>query len=61
MKNNSTDLTEQEISALVRKAKADYQRQWSRANKDRIKLIQKRYWQRKALKALEQQKGEDEK
>jgi hypothetical protein len=56
MENNIRDLSEQEIAALVRKEKAAYQKKWSAANRDRVKLIQKRYWQKKALKALEQQK-----
>jgi hypothetical protein len=61
MNSNHIDLTPQELRALVLKEKADYQRAWSRANREKVRKYQRDYWTRKALKALEQQKGEDEK
>jgi hypothetical protein len=61
MNSNHIDLTPQELRALILKEKADYQRAWSRANREKVRKYQRDYWTRKALKALEQQKGEDEK
>lgn len=61
MNSNHIDLTPQELRALVLKEKADYQRAWSRANREKVRKYQRDYWTRKALKALEQQKGEDAK
>ena len=59
MEANQTDLTPQELRALILKEKADYQRAWSRANREKVKQYQRDYWIRKALKAYEQQKGEE--
>lgn len=61
MEANQTDLTPQELRALILKEKADYQRAWSQANRQKVKKYQQDYWARKALKAYEQQKGGDEK
>ncbi len=61
MNLNQTDLTPQQLRTLMLKEKADYQRAWSRANREKVRKYQRDYWTRKALKALEQQKGEDEK
>jgi hypothetical protein len=56
---NQTELTPQELRAMVLRQKAEYQRAWSRANRDKVKKYQRDYWIRKALRAYEQQKGED--
>jgi len=63
MNSNHIDLTPQELRALILKEKADYQRAWSQANRDKVKKYQRDYWERKALKAYEQQQkgGEEEK
>lgn len=60
MSLNHIDLTPQELRALILKEKADYQRAWSRANRDRVRRYQRDYWTRKALKAYEQQRKEGE-
>lgn len=58
MNLNQTDLTPQQLRALMLKEKADYQRAWSRANREKVKKYQRDYWIRKALKAYEQKEGE---
>lgn len=36
------------------KARAEYMRKWRAANPDKVKEHRKRYWERKALKAMEE-------
>jgi hypothetical protein len=38
-----------EISEQIKKAKNEYMRQWRAKNKDKLKKIQDRYWEKKAV------------
>lgn len=42
-------------------ARREYQRQWRKANKDKIKAAQKRYWEKKAasLTGIENENEEE--
>jgi len=39
-----------ELSTAERKAKNAYIREWRRNNKERIRIINKKYWRKKVLK-----------
>jgi len=41
------------MSEAARKARNAYQRQWAKNNPDKVKEINRRYWERKATKAAE--------
>jgi hypothetical protein len=43
-------MTEQELAEQVKKAKAEYNREWRRKNPEKVKQNLERYWRRKALK-----------
>lgn len=47
----------QDLSEAARRAKNAYAREWREKNPERVKAIQRRYWERKA-KLLEEQAGE---
>ncbi len=38
----------------IRKAKAAYARDWRRKNPDKVKRIQDRYWEKKAMQLMPQ-------
>ena len=42
-----------ELTAEARAAKNEYMRQWRAKNKDRVKAINQRYWERRATKREE--------
>ena len=58
METKEIALTEEEIKKLTLKAKADYQKAWSRANKDKVRKNQQNYWRRRALEAYQKQQEE---
>ncbi len=37
----------------------EYKRKWNRANKDKVKAAQERYWQRKAEQVLQQEAAQE--
>lgn len=41
-----------EIDEIIRKEKNLYQREWRAKNKDRVRVINRRYWEKRALKKL---------
>lgn len=51
---------ESEMIELARKIKNERAREWSRKNKDKVREINKRYWLKRAKKALEERKKEME-
>jgi hypothetical protein len=59
METKEIALTEEEIKKLTLKAKADYQKAWSRANKDKVRKNQQNYWRRRALEAYQKQQEEE--
>lgn len=44
-------MTQEELNLLVREEKAKYLREWRRKNPDKVKKANRKYWERKALKA----------
>lgn len=42
-----------EMTAAAAEARREYKRKWNRANKDKVKAAQARYWERKAQQAAE--------
>lgn len=50
-----SDLTEQAIEL-----RRTYYREWRAKNKDKVRLNNQRYWERKVLKAMQDRKGENE-
>lgn len=42
--------TEFELSEKAREAQRAYQREWRKKNKDKVKLKNKRYWEKQAAK-----------
>lgn len=40
------------IEDLVKEEKNLYQREWRAKNKDKVRVINKRYWEKRALKRL---------
>lgn len=41
-----------EIDEIIRNEKNLYQREWRAKNKDRVRVINRRYWAKRALKKL---------
>lgn len=46
-------MTEATITDAAAEARRAYQRKWQRANADKVKEYQRRYWQKKANEAAE--------
>lgn len=44
----------------AKEARRAYKRAWNRANRDRVKAAQERYWSRKAEKAAQESKEQQE-
>lgn len=45
------------LEQLAREAKAAYSREWRAKNKDRVKQINAKYWERRALKMKAEKEG----
>ena len=43
----------EELKEKAKQLKREYYREWRAKNKDRVKAINERYWQKKALKEQE--------
>lgn len=41
------------LSEQAKAARREYQRKWREKNREKIRLYQKRYWERKAKEAVE--------
>jgi hypothetical protein len=42
----------QEIEARAKELKREYKKQWARNNPERVRAIQERYWQKKAMERI---------
>lgn len=42
-----------EIEAAAREAKLQYEREWRKKNPDKVRAKNRRYWEKKARKALQ--------
>ena len=51
-------MNEKEIAELARIERNQYHREWRAKNPDKVKERNRKYWERRALKAVEQ-KGEE--
>ena len=49
-----------EIRDEAQAAQREYARAWRRKNPDKVREINRRYWERKALERLEDRKDEDD-
>lgn len=45
----------QEMSNAAKAAMREYQRKWRQANKDKIREINRRYWEKKAAQMMQPQ------
>lgn len=50
-------MTDIELKALAAEEKRRYMREWKRAHPEEVKAARERYWIRKALKRLEEEKN----
>lgn len=53
-------MTKEEIASEVRRQKAERMRIWRKRNPDKVREASKRYWERRAIKALENRTGKEE-
>lgn len=44
-----------ELTEAAKQARADYMREWRKRNPEKIKELNRRYWERKARKAANEQ------
>jgi len=54
---NVTKSTSAELSEEAKRLRREYNREWARQNKDKKNAINRAYWERKAARLAEQQKG----
>ena len=50
-----------ELSQQALDARREYQKRWRKANKDKIREINRRYWERRAAKMAEEAQSEQKK
>lgn len=48
--------TDEELKEMAREKNREYKRKWREANKDKIREYNQRYWEKKALEAIEEEK-----
>lgn len=49
-----------ELEKIAKEKRNEYYRKWRAANKDKVKEINKRYWQKKALQEQQANNAENE-
>jgi len=54
--NNMKKLTDEQIKELAREKQREYLREWRKRNPDKIKEYNQRYWRKKALEMLKENK-----
>lgn len=52
-KENTSMMTEKKLQEKALELRREYQREWRRKNKDKVRANNRRYWERKAQKAQE--------
>jgi len=50
-------LTDEQLEELAREKQREYLREWRKRNPDKVKEYNKRYWRKKALEMLKENKG----
>jgi hypothetical protein len=53
-------MTEEELQRAAKDACNEYHRKWRRKNPDKVRARNRRYWERKALQAAENQTAAQE-
>ena len=48
--------TKEQLEEEARKERNAYLRKWRKENKDKVKKYNKRYWEKKAIEAIEEEK-----
>ena len=48
------------MTDAAREARREYKRQWNRANADKVKAAQARYWEKKAQQAAQDQQRQQQ-
>lgn len=48
-----------DIKELAREARREYARQWRAANKDRVKVYNEKYWEKRVAKQIVQEANKD--
>lgn len=49
------------LTDAAKEARRIYKREWQRANRDKVKAQQERYWERKAAQMMEAQEAQEDK
>jgi len=52
-------LTDEQLEELAREKQREYQRSWRMRNPEKIKEYNQRYWRKKALEMLKENKGDN--
>lgn len=60
-KRESAEFSEETLRSAALEARREYQRQWRKANPEKVREIQMRYWMRKAEKAMREEEITNEK
>lgn len=59
-KGRCINLNSAELEKIAKEKRNEYYRKWRAANKDKVKEINKRYWQKKALQEQQANNAENE-
>ena len=53
-------MSEENLKKLAKETKNTYHNKWQRNNRDKVRKSQEKYWRKKALKILEEQKNKQD-
>ena len=53
------NLTDKQLEELAKEKQREYQREWRKKNPDKVKEYNKSYWERRALRELKENKGDN--
>lgn len=57
--NMDKKLTDEQLEELAREKQREYQREWRKKNPNKVKEYNQRYWRKKALEMLKEDKGDN--
>lgn len=57
---NKMEITPEYLKELARSEQRKYKAEWRRKNRDKVKASNQKYWAKRALKRLEEQKKEED-
>ena len=52
-------LTDEQLEELAREKQREYMRLWRKKHPDKVKLYNQRYWRRRAIRELKEDKGDN--